>query len=588
LDLLPDFNNKLFNALRMMLKIDPSGWKGFVNFAHDGLLGDSHKSIYDLENLLVWPRPIPEDQYLAAQNKVAELEKSAENIFSKEDISTWVKSFNEFRQTYQSFIPAGQKEQADTLTYEIINSIHYRYKKRSLQRIIWGACAYSLFLGNYGAINDLWQYHHPDDSWGRNCGNDMVQRTVSSIIKFYFSEPLYSWTQHFWEDHHGEELYYKKYFVLSLAMAVKPKMSLKKEDGSDVSVKKKYEKEIDGALSRFSRGTLLEIRHEVDAYKEICNSFLKTDPLLIKEVLKYDLSVSRDKMEAEKLIREVLNVLDLLREVADSQDIKKISESMLSAEKVKKLKDDFYKDYDAELMFHKIIRKKGQFEIQSNAPAGAAKKKMWIHSKEELVEDSVITGNSASWFGEDWALSNDYWLIQEVKKKCTRASSFEDALAKVDEQSLIFLIGTDIFKLKDRYPNFNYDYSDRKNNPELDGYYQMGAFQAPVYSVMRGQKESYVLILNKNKLGKLIYYKGPTNVVEGVSIDIKEYKTIDDTKENDVIPDWLKFKKERTDERTETEMNAYLREVVGVELISKWAWKCPQGDVSIGYYSNIN
>lgn len=366
------------------------------------------------------------------------------------------------------------------------------------------------------------------------------------------------------------------------------KTSIVNGEEKKMSIEDKYKAEIESGLQSFSRGQLLSITHEIHKYKDVADEIKQENDAW--EVL-FGIS---DGEKINGITEELKSFFELLRDLAEKKDNENLKESMLSPSKVEKFKKFFYSSYGSHTKISCIFERWKAREIRNDASGSEhIKQHTWIHSKEELIDDSVISGSNADWFGHTWANTDDYFQLLAIKERCVETdSSIEEILRSHDGEKILLLVGGDISEFEKAHDNFSYSWHDRREEiVGMIGNYRSEDKEFPVVHFRMEENNPYCMILTKNTAGKLFYFEknAEAEKAAGVNIDVKEFKNIEDTKIKGEVPSWLKYENEGDDEnpRTPEQMNAHLKEVVAIVLTSYWEWKPTEETSAPGYWLKI-
>ena len=514
------------------------------------------------------------DEKYNIEKKIKELANSETDLDTKNKLDAWLKKFNELKGIIEPNLTPSQRKEAEKLEQEIKDFVVSQFKYYNLPKLVFAIGAYCLFKQRPSYIKYLWEYKQPPDSDAFWIGHDITPRTIDEVIRLYFRKGLFKKKFDFWEDHHGSEKYYKQYFLLLLARVLQ---NVRADSDGKFSQVENYK------LPDLHIHRLSDLEHSIDGFIQLVAD-LKTEKNLIVE-LGFD--VERiDELFDDKLIP----FLRKLKEEANKQISAKHKTQGINLKKVKEFKEkvlnSFYESASLRNIFVKYL----------NAYEDKVKEK--ITGRKERFEVNVVDDKAA--FFEEWHVHYEGWgenygnilasdensyLLDEVAKDCKEISKdeFENVLSKFKNPDDIVIFATNIAFWKFFVNSNNFKPKWYRDIKQLDiksfgGWYEFKGKLIPVFETYHQKIEGQILILNKNKIGRLTQLS-PLNegedekLIKGIFyINIQAFSENSDLIEQFVKkpPGWLKKI------GNEQKQQEYLQERVLIQIFERFEYNKPE------------
>lgn len=197
-----------------------------------------------------------------------ELDGLIKGINTIEDLKIWTDKFDTLKKNIESAFSKEQEKKANELEQQIKRIPSSKFKYYNLLRILFAVGAYCLFKHRASYIKYLWEYKQPSDSDAIWIGHDIVPTSLEEIVKLYLPMILSQKKLEFWEEHHGSEKYYRKYFLLLLARIFA---------NSPVDIKEEF-----GEYNLPSIYYLEDIIFTMDAFVQLAHDLKKQKNLLLE------------------------------------------------------------------------------------------------------------------------------------------------------------------------------------------------------------------------------------------------------------------------------------------------------------------
>lgn len=544
-DYTPLLNKHLFSSLRTIIKEDQ--FQVFTTFV--SYLVDNH-SIEPNEPVILWnyTHLLMDENFeaykkLDDEKKIRKVENSLDHLLRKintrDQLSDWLGKFQKLTQIIDPYIKQNHSK-AEDQKQKMIDSAEQHYKYQNLLRLLFGVAAYCIFLTTtknqkrLHYIKELWEYKQPQDadaSWG---GTLLTPKSLQETLELYFSESLHNWAQSFWEGHHGDESYYKRYFILLLAKHIN-------NEGGQLP---------DFQLPEFGIHRLSDIEYSTEELSRIA-----------KEMGEITLYQETFQIHSEIFAEKVVELLGRIKQQAEVQIDKLHRTTLISEKKISKFKKDVNERFIQLTHIRNILAYTGNFEKK-------------ITTYQEAAQENKYEGTvDRSAFFKDWNVNHtgledsisshlahreDDILLSQCMREL-QPLSFNDALKIIEEKVEDYFIITPfdvVYDFFEEMPKYEAEWRLQKDpnyKKELavncfSGIFKAGDKVLPIFKINNNLLGNKILILNKKHLGRLTQY----SAVEGVSQDNLIHiavRSISDDAElvskltHDVSPDALEKKK---------------------------------------------
>jgi hypothetical protein len=555
----------LFNALVSSL-VDgvhiPDYYSGEVwNYGHLVL----HKDLQKYNQL---------DTEYGIEKRIKELVNSENDLYTKERLELWLKKFDELKAIIEPNLDEEQRKEAQEIEEKIRNFAISQFKYQNLLEIIFAIGAYCLFKQRYGYIKYLWEYKQPPDSDASWIGHDITPITLDEVIQFYFRKGLFERKFDFWEGHHGSEKYYKQYFLLLLARILQ---------GISADIEGRYSQIENFKLPDLHIYRLSDIEHSID-------DFVK-DTVDLKQNADMLAEIGFDTTKLDEIFdAKLVPFLKKIKEEAIKQISAKHKFGNISQKRVEEFKKEVLKSfYDGANLRDIFVKYFNAYEDKTKDKILGIKERFGIN----IVDDKASFFDEwhvhyVGWgenYGRDLASGENSHLLDEIAKDCQEISKedFEATLSKFKNPKDIVIFATNIslWQFFQNSKEFKPKWYRDVKQLEIKGFcgwYDFSGQLIPVFETHHRNTEKQVLILNKNKIGKLIQLS-PLNEGEDESL-VKEifYMNIQAFSENNDLmeqfikkpPEWLK---KIGDEQKQRE---YLQERVLIHIFERFKYNKPK------------
>ena len=440
------------------------------------------------------------DTKYGVEKRICELISSENNLYTKENLESWLKKFDELKAIIEPNLDEEQHKEAQELEEKIRDFAITQFKYQNLLEIIFAIGAYCLFKKRYGYIKYIWEYKQAPDADASWIGHDITPKTLDEVIQFYFRKGLYERKFDFWEGHHGSEKYYKQYFLLLLTRILQ---------GIPADTEGRYSQIENFKLLDLHIYKLSDIEHSIDDFVKVLVE-LKQNTNMLAEI-GFD-TTKLDEIFNAKLVP----FLKKIEEEALKQISAKHKSGNISQKRVEEFKKEVLKSfYDGANLSDIFIKYFKAYEDKT--------KDKIIDTKERFGINTV--GDKASFFDEchefnvGWGKNYGYYLaygenshlFDEIAKDCQEISKedFEATLSKFKNPKDIAIFASNItlwqfFQNSKKFRPKWYKDVEHLEVKGFSGWYDFSGQLIPIFETYHRKIEKQVLILNKNKIGKFV------------------------------------------------------------------------------------
>jgi hypothetical protein len=477
------------------------------------------------------------------EKRVRELLGSEKDLYTKENVDKWLKKFEELKEILENNSTDVQKKEAKKIEQGIREFAVSEFKYNNLLDIVFAIAAFCLFKQKADYIKYLWEYKQPRDSTATWGGLDIVPNRLDDLIIFYFRKAFLDTKFLFWEDHHGSELYFKKYFLLLLVRFLQ---DISSDDQGRYGQIENY------SLPKLHIYRMSDIEYSVDGLIEIVNR-LKEESETLRS-LGFDL-VRIDKTFDMKLI-PFLQVLK--RKAQERIKIMEVEQSVSSV-KVAEFKDEVLKGFSEGVRVRNILKHYGFYEDRTSDAYTGQLERFGVN----VVDDKAIFFedwhvhylNRGLHYGGELARIEDSRILEKISSCCkpVNDADLERILENLTNLSsvVIFAIDVSLYEFFGSSKYFKPKWHEDSPQLEMSGFGGWYVFKnqyIPLFEIHQTWLGSRILVLNKGALGKLVQYsplnRGETEELKKdiFYIDVKAFsediKLLKKYLENP--PDWLK------------------------------------------------
>lgn len=512
------------------------------------------------------------DKELNINDRIQSLTNFIKDLDTREKRNEWLKKFEELKKIIEKHLDENQYQNAQKIEKEIREFVDSQFKYSNLLEIVFAIGSFCLFKQKPEHIKYIWEYKQPPDSDASWIGHDIVPKSINEVVNFYFRKSLFERKFDFWEGHHGNEVYYKKYFLLLLTRVLQ---------NIKANHEGKYKQTENYNLPELHIYRLNDLENSVDNLVELAKDLKKQEMTLnLLGFNKPDL----DELFNKKLI-PFLGILKLkaqtrIRELQRDQQISQI--------KVDKFKGEALKGFSDSVIIRDIFKHFKLFQDKSDEKYDGDLDRFGINRVDDKAaffdEWHVHYLNWGTDYGKSLALSENSFLIKKIAERCREIKNrdFEEILEQFDDPKKIIAIAINVasyiyFKNSKNFKSKWYrDTSQIKING-FEGWYSFKGSDIPIFEIYNKNVDKEIIFLNKDKLGTLTQYPpldaGEDELLKKDMFYMNVQSFSEDRKLMDRFiktpPEWLK-KIGNTEKQKE-----YLQERVLIHIFERFEYNKP-------------
>lgn len=436
------------------------------------------------------------------EKRIKELVNSEDALSAQNKLESWLHKFNEIKAIILPNLNNKQKDEAKKIEQEITNFAASQFKYQNLLEIVFAIGSFCLFKHRYDYIKTLWEYKQPADSDASWIGHDIIPRSLDGVIRFYLRKDLFDRKFDFWEGHHGNEIYFKKYFLLLLAQALQ-NVRADTEDGQ-------YSQIQNYQLPDLQIYRLSDLENSVDDFIQLSTALKGETELLIElGFATFDLDELFDVKLKTFLLR--------LKEAAQTQISAKHTSQNISVTRVKEFVNEFKKSFYENAVIRDIFIKYVKTYDNDTKNDPVKKERFGINKvddKASLFDDWHV--HYVGWgenYGESVAQGENASIIKKIASLCKEVpiTELNSILMKFADKKdiVIFAANTAIWQFFEDTPNYKPSWFKDTKKLEIKGFagwYKLKEESIPVFETFDRGLEKQILILNKKHLGKLMQF----------------------------------------------------------------------------------
>ena len=264
------------------------------------------------------------------------------------------------------------------------------------------------------------------------------------------------------------------------------------------------------------------------------------------------------------------NLLLQAKEKQEGDDLDRKRATAISKAKVSEFKEEFINGFYENAHLREIIKTISKLERKLSIRPKKKTKRFGFNTvddKAAFFEDwHVYFGDWGKSYGRNLALGENSAILNKIIQSCERLDGIDlkSIFAKIGNKSdiLIILINSSSFSIFKGVEEFRYQNS--KQSSRFSGVYQYRGVEIPIYQFFQVSADEQMIIMDKNKVDKLIQYS-PLEESENEDLikdiffmDIQSFGENEDLMKEflDNPPDWLK------ENRNSEAQRLYLEELV--------------------------
>lgn len=435
------------------------------------------------------------DEKHALAKRIRELAESEDDLDTVEKLEAWLKKFQELKDILKPQFTESQKQKADELEAKIRKAVKMFFLHSNLSELMFGVGAYCLFKGRPEFIRELWEYRQPRDSDVQWVGHELVPQTLDEVIKFYFKKSLFERGFLFWEDHHGTQIYQKKYFLLLLARCLDPMLM---NGTNEIPFTQNYR------LPEFHIDRLSNIEYSADDLIT-CAKEMMSD-----EVVEKTLRFAQDSL-LNLFQSKVVPFLKALKEKAQDRINQILQDEPISQAKIEEFRNDLLNAFYSSAALRSILKEYGLYFEE-----------LGLDGKPEQFRIDIVSDKAAffeEWhvrylhrggqFGKELGISENIQLWNDISTYCKEISveNFNRKLSEAEGKNNFLILSSFrairqfFMQSKNFRPKWDRQLLELKIVGFEGWYLAQTGDQIPVFAIDDKDDTTEIILLNKSRLG---------------------------------------------------------------------------------------
>lgn len=440
------------------------------------------------------------DKQYSIESRIKELHSSEKDLDTNENLDNWLKKFDEFKSILEPHFNKEEIKRAKEIEKDIKEFVVSQFKYNNLLNIVFAIGSYCLFKEKPDYIKYLWEYKQPPNSDAIWIGHDIVPNSINDVLGFYFKKDLFDRKLSFWEAHHGSTSYYKKYFLLLICRLIKT--ITPNSDGV-------YEEIDNYTLPELNIYRLSDLKYSIDEFIVIANE------LKVQNSVMRTLGFGITEIE-ELFNNKLIPFLHGLKAKAKERIKSLQRDQNTSPRKIEEFKEQVLKEFNKSVVIRNIFKYYGLYEDKTEQKYEGPTERFGKFSIENIKpaffeEWHVHYIDLGSQFGRTIAAGENSNIAERIESYCKEINKADlektlETHHNLDE--LIVLTTHDaLYSFFESSQNFKPKWYKDSPQPEVrrfKGWYVLKDHNIPVFEIYYRKPSNQFMILNKNKLGKLI------------------------------------------------------------------------------------
>ena len=450
---------------------------------YERMLGSLVNSSFNYYNVSVWSLDdvLMENDFqtyrrLTDEQNVRDITNALENqivrIRTYDQLVQWDKDLDNLINIFKPHITrAIDKKKFNKSVQEVKKRAIAFYKQNALTDLFFDIASRCLYYKGYKFIYDLWEYNQPSDATATWGNQNLYLAQPDQLVNYYFRNLD---TREFtvsWPGHHGNEHYYKRYFLLLFARV------LTRNPAVQIN------------LSIDDVSTLQSITFAVPELIGIALT-LSNDEHILSEL---QLSQSIFEQQVQPKLK---SILDNANSKLDQIELTK----ELTDKKVEKFKEDTNKGYEGAEVFAAIFKDFGLYDENQNESAQSSIRRLNGLPRSAFIAGwNVYYGNVATDFGQQTAIEKNEAIFSEMVAKSTvgtMANIEPDSLNEL-EKPIILIYGVPalMYFRQNTEPLTREELDEHPDDVRYIGWYHYDDKKIPVMQLPRNDRSQSACIL---------------------------------------------------------------------------------------------
>jgi len=586
------FDKYYFSLIKFIISRDKTNiFKGFVSTVYEGFTISSWDAsrLWDYGHLILrrdFNKYKEIESEFNVEAKLKALSKYKGALDTLEKFNSWMKDYEEYTAIIDSNLSDLDKEEAQNLDRKIRGYVEEQFEYNNFTKLVFGVCAYCVFKNKPEYIKYLWEYKQPEDAEAVWVGHDIVPMTLSSLLSSYYASDLSHRKFDFWEEHHGSELYYSRYFVLLLTRIIRTIS----DDKIDDTIENFH-------LPKMDIFQLVRVEHSIESLLPIAKKLGENNDFILK------LGILKEEDIARIFSERVIPFLQSLKILAKKCIINIQKEQSISRKRVDEFKKEIILSFYEEANLRYIFKYLSKYVDKTNETYEGEVKLRGINTLDDKAayfdKWHISFVDWAENRGRQMAMGEDEQILTSIVSNCEE-STMDNLDNLIRENPNVIIIATfhaaygNLEDLGNFVPKWvpkggKIPLFEGKELSGFQGWYKVDENFIPIiYSWNRDLDKGFI-VLDKKNVGNFIQYSPLDSDKDKALKEGFFYISIiafsDDASLLDRFiskpPDWL------MDIGDEEAQKEYLKQRVLLNVYERFEFKPLEGQKS-GYFIKMN
>ena len=435
------------------------------------------------------------------EDTICKMEELESRVINFEEYRNWKKSLGELNVLFKrEFASANWHELK--LEEEILKeNMLGRYVSYLILKLLVNLGAYFVYKKRADFVIEFFERIDSKETVSKIPSVISSSKKVKFVLNSFLDLPDEFLIENFEKEHFSQKVYYKKFFITLLMLALNP-YSVKSEEKL-------------GALKDIkwvsSKERLKKIDHIVLELENVAYELRENDGEFLES-----LGISLLK-QSEYFDGQLEEIFDLIVKRAGLNRSMEITQSRLSPIQVNHFVETFSQTLVSSLIFYHVYdyfhRIQNRFGWEVDPEVKVQTKR--VYPKTHFLESSNISIEEVAFDLANFAAKEmDFLISNKISEHCEKMEPTQtDTILRSYSQTsqvIIFAVGEKASSFIKNSNKFSNRWDDKKNNidiPGFIGFYQSDEKRIPVFATDISEQAGKLLILEEKKMGKLIHYQ---------------------------------------------------------------------------------
>lgn len=380
----------------------------------------------------------------------------------------------------------------------VLDEAQSRAKSDRLDEIMFSVGSYCVFRERYDLLRYMVEFNQPPDSIASWVNADVLPESPSALLRFYFGAVADSRRFHYFDDHHGREVYDRRLLLTLLARQVGTQ-PIDEETGR--------RRAVEVSLGDAQAVGLSNVAHAVDALLASIPSVTESDEMCVL--------AGRTVDEGRRiLVEDVVALLETVKRQALKTIDRAEIETPMSESKLQEFRENvrcgFYEDNSLRAFFADYPHLYRRDEATDDLPNRFGVTN--IYDKAAFFEEwHVHYMSGGKTYGRAIANDEAKKFVSELSERCatSAAASVADCLASIDDLGGIVclasvLAGFRLYMEPSAFRPANHPDAPPNASPHLHGWLVYEGHWVPVYEMGGWRPGAELLFVDPSSIGEFV------------------------------------------------------------------------------------